>query len=72
MKTTSTLPSIPEALVAYIKEHGLKHYQMAALLGVPKTHFSEVIHGKRLLARGAMAKAYKLGIPADILLQEPK
>lgn len=69
---TSTLSSVPQALKLWQKTNGLNQKQMAAALAMAPTHYSEVLHGKRQLTRIAMIKAYKLGIPATILLQEPK
>jgi transcriptional regulator with XRE-family HTH domain len=70
MKTT--LPSIPEALRTLQKQIGIKQGPMAGLLGMAPTHYSELLHGKRPITRKTMVKAYRLGVPAEVLLQEIK
>lgn len=42
--------------------------QMAHSLGIGYTHYIEIIVGSRNLSFGGVINAYKLGIPAKILL----
>lgn len=43
--------------------------QMAEAIGIAFTHYSEFVHGKRALPLKARAGAFKLGIPAALLLE---
>ena len=44
--------------------------QMAAMLDLEKSHFSEFKHGKRGLPVNSIRKAYAIGIPASVLLAD--
>ncbi len=64
------MTTIPEALEAYRKDRGWRAGDMAMLLGLHRSHYSEVISGKRAeLPLNATRRAYALGIDPDILLQ---
>lgn len=61
--------SIPTALCALAYHNGWNQTQMAKRLGLMQSHYSEVLSGKIELPKNAMRKAYKLGVPAEVLLQ---
>lgn len=63
--------SLPDALEACRKRHGLTVGEFTALLGLQRSHMREVLAGKRTLPLGATRRAYALGVPADALLQTP-
>lgn len=62
---------LPAALDDCRQRHALSMAEFTALLGMQRTHMSDVMNGKRHLPIGATRRAYALGIPADVLLQEP-
>ena len=63
------LPTIPSALEFRREAYEWTATKMADKLGLEKSHYSEIIHGKRKLPFKAARKAYKLGVPAEVLLQ---
>lgn len=62
------LPSVPEALEFRRGEYGLTQREFATVIGMGHTHYSEVVNGKRPLPRNALVRAYRIGVPADVLL----
>jgi transcriptional regulator with XRE-family HTH domain len=47
----------------------LNQGEVAILLGMQKSHYSEFMRGKRELPVSALRRAYALGVPADALFQ---
>lgn len=45
---------------------------MARRLGLQRSHYNEIVNGKRTLPYRAACKAYELGVPASVLLQTRK
>lgn len=66
------LPTIRSALEFRRGEYGWTQTKMAAALGLSRSHYSEVIRGKRGLPYRAACKAFEIGIPGDVLLQTRK
>jgi transcriptional regulator with XRE-family HTH domain len=64
--------SIIEAMELYRNEHNLVQEEMAKLIDVSGGHYSDLIRGKggKNISLRIAANLYKLGIPAEILLQE--
>ena len=49
--------------------YGLTATEFARVLGMGKSHYSEVVNGKRPLPIKALRRAYRVGVPAEILLR---
>lgn len=64
-----TVPPITTSLRAVACNCGYNQTQMAKRLGLMQSHYSEVLSGKIELPKNAMRKAYRLGVPAEVLLQ---
>lgn len=62
------VPEITDALEFRRDQYGLSQADFAFVLGMQPSHYSEVINGKRNLPMSAMKAAYKLGVPAEVLL----
>lgn len=64
----------PVSLVAAIEfrqeQYGWNDTKMAAMLDLSKSHYSEFRHGKRGLPINSIRKAYAMGVPTSVLLQE--
>lgn len=65
----SPLPSVRDALEFRREQYGKRANQWALDLGMANTNYSEFVHGRRRLPLTARIKAYELGVPAAILLQ---
>jgi transcriptional regulator with XRE-family HTH domain len=63
------LPSVKVAVEFRREQYGWTQAKMALKLGMQKSHYSEFIKGKRKLPFSAIKKAYKLGVPAQVLLK---
>lgn len=63
--------SIIEAMERYRNEHNLLQSEMAALIDLSTGHYSDLVNGKshKNMSLRIAANLYKLGIPAEILLQ---
>jgi transcriptional regulator with XRE-family HTH domain len=61
-------PSIPSALLFRQEQYGWTQRQMAKRLGIEESHYNEILKGKRRLPFAAACRAYKIGIPASVLL----
>jgi antitoxin component HigA of HigAB toxin-antitoxin module len=61
--------SIADALEFRRDQYGLTQTEFAAILGLCKSHFSEVLSGKRRLPLKATKRAFAIGVPAEVLLQ---
>lgn len=66
--TVLNLPTIPSALRFRQEQYGWTQAKMAKRLGLSTGHYSEVLSGKRALPYEAACRAYKLGVPATVLL----
>lgn len=60
--------SVSEAIEFRQREFGWNQSRMAEALGLSTGHYSELMSGKRGLPYRAACRAYKLGVPADVLL----
>lgn len=63
------LPKPIDALRSLVERNGWTDGQCAEALGMRRSHFSEVMSGKRRLPLEAIRAAVKLGVPAEVLLQ---
>ncbi len=63
------LPTIPDALRFRSDQMGWNDSMMADKLGMGRSHYSEVLSGKRPLPLSAIRHSYALGVPASVLLQ---
>lgn len=63
------LPPPIDALKFRIEQYGWTQGEFAKKIGMSKTHFSEVMRGKRRLPLTAIRKCVKLGVPAAVILQ---
>jgi len=63
------LPTIIGALEFRREQYGWTNGKFAKKIGMSRSHFSEVMNGKRRLPLNARIKAYKLGVSAEVLLQ---
>ena len=57
-----------EALEEKRAELGLKKCELAAIIGVSKHYYSDLIAGRRMLHLAAARRAYALGVDAGVLL----
>ncbi|MEO1022160.1 MAG: helix-turn-helix domain-containing protein [Bacteroidota bacterium] len=65
-------PKPVEAIRFRMDQLGMKQKDLAKILG-SKSRASEILSGKRSLSLGHIKLLYKkLGIPAEVLIQEPK
>ena len=67
-------PVRPDTLIGRLEiemfNRQLNRQQMAALLGIPASRFSDVLNGKTGVSMSLAKKLYKtLGIPADFILE---
>mgnify|MGYP000917390101 CR=1 FL=1 len=61
--------SVADALEFRRDQYGLTQSEFAAILGLQKGHYSEIVNGKRQLPIGATKRAFAIGVPAEVLLQ---
>jgi len=61
--------SVVGALEFRREQYGLTCYEFAAVLGITKSHYSEIRAGKRTLPLKAVKRAFRVGVPAEVLLQ---
>lgn len=61
-------PSIPSALAFRQEQYGWTQAKMAKKLGLQNSHYNEILKGKRKLPYTAACRAYRLGVPATVLL----
>lgn len=71
-KTPFRLPSIRASLEFRREAYGWTRTEMAKALGLQRSHYNEVVNGKRALPYRAACKAYEIGVPSSVLLQTPK
>lgn len=64
----------PPTLIAAIdfrrEQYGWNDSKMAAMLDMSQSHYSEFKAGKHRLPVNSIRKAYAIGIPASVLLQD--
>lgn len=60
--------TLAESLEFRRDQYGLSRGEFAALLGLQRSHYSEIVNGKRGMPLGAIKRAYAIGVPADVLL----
>lgn len=63
------LPPILDAVEFRRDQYGWSQARMGTELGIGQSHYSEFLNGKRTLSLNARIRAYKLGVPAEVLLQ---
>ena len=63
-------PKLVDAIEFRRESYGWSKGKMAAMLDMTKGHYSEFIHGTRGLPVNSIRKAYAIGIPAQVLLQD--
>lgn len=63
-------PKLVDAIQFRQEQYGWNDTKMATMLDIPKSHYSEFKHGKRGLPINSIRKAYAIGIPANVLLQD--
>jgi len=63
------IPSVIDAVEFRRDQYGWTQTKMAKELHITQTHYSEFIHSKRSLPLIAIKYAYKIGVPAAVLLQ---
>lgn len=63
------LPTIIESLEFRMDQMSWTQTELGKRLGLQRSHMSEVLNGKREMPLSAIRKAYKLGVPAKVLLQ---
>ncbi len=66
------IPSVKSALKFRAEQMGWNDSEMARQIGIQRSHYSEILAGKRPLSLTATRKAFHLGVPAKVLLQLPK
>jgi len=69
-KAGKQLPQIGAALEYRRDAYGLSATEFAGILGMLKSHYSEVVNGRRQLPFNATRRAFAIGVPADILLRQ--
>lgn len=63
------LPSPIDAIRFRIEQYGWRDCKFAEEIGMSRSHFSEVMSGKRKMPLHAVRKAVALGVPAAVMLQ---
>lgn len=61
--------SLADALEFRREAYDLTKAEFAAILGLSLNHYGEVLSGRRDIPKGAMRRAYAIGVPASALLQ---
>jgi antitoxin component HigA of HigAB toxin-antitoxin module len=62
-------PSQIEAVEFRREQYGLNSSEMAQVLGIARSHYSEFVLGKRQLPITAIIRAFAIGVPAESLFQ---
>ena len=58
-----------EALRLFIKENGYSDMRFARGIGMQRSHFSEIMTGKRRMPLGAIRACIWLGMDAEVMIQ---
>jgi antitoxin component HigA of HigAB toxin-antitoxin module len=61
--------TVAEALEFRREQYGLTRTEFAAVLGLARSHYNEVVNGKRQLSIKAVKRAFAVGVSVDVLLQ---
>lgn len=61
--------SLADALEFRRDQYMLTKGEFAQILGLQKSHYSEIVLGKRRLPITATKRAFAIGVPAEVLLQ---
>ena len=62
---------LTDAILAQVKERGLKQKEAAQMIGISATTFSDLLHGRRSMSFDIARSLYKvLGVPAEIVLDK--
>lgn len=61
--------SISEALEFRREQYGLNAAEFAFVLGLERSHYNEIVNGRREIPKKAMRRAFAIGVPATVLLQ---
>ena len=62
------MPSLEDAIKFRMEQYGHNQSQACKIMGISKTHFSELLKGKRKISRGQLEPLYKYGIPMRVLM----
>lgn len=63
------ITTLAEALEFRREAYDLSKSEFSAVLGVSVAHYGEILNGRRDIPKGAMRRAYAIGVPAGALLQ---
>lgn len=63
-------PKLVDAVEFRREQYGWSKKKMADMLDMSRSHYSEFVHGKHGLPANSIRKAYAIGIPAAVLLQD--
>lgn len=61
--------TITEALEFRRDAYGLSAAEFAFVLGIERSHYNEIIRGKRSIPKTVLRRAFAVGVPAALLLQ---
>ena len=60
---------LTDAILAQVKNRGLKQKDAAKMIGISATSFSDLLHGRRSMSFDIARSLYKvLGVPAEVVL----
>lgn len=62
--------SIGSAIKFRQEQYGLSADEFAFILGSQRSHYNEIVNGKREISKAAMRRAFAVGVPATVLLQQ--
>lgn len=63
--------TLADALEFRRDAYELSRAEFAAILGLTLARYGEILNGRRDMPKGAMRRAYAIGVPAGALLQPP-
>jgi DNA-binding transcriptional regulator YiaG len=61
--------SVGAALEFRREAYGLSADEFAFILGIQRSHYNELVNGRREISKKAMRRAFAIGVPAAVLLQ---
>ncbi len=61
--------SVGSALEFRREAYGLSADEFAFVLGLQRSHYNEIVNGRRDMSKAAMRRAFAVGVPAAVLLQ---
>ena len=65
IRPTNWMPTAAQALEFRREQYGLNQSEFAMVLGLTKSHYSEIVSGKRQLTLEAASRAFAIGVPPD-------